>query len=111
MKKKYKNCQSCGMPLKKEADHGTNKDGSYNEKYCHNCYQKGEFTEPKITLEAMKIKVRKIMKEKMPVINLMFGKTFVNKIQKLERWTVSKLNLDKHHHVPEDNASQNQAKK
>lgn len=37
-------CQSCGMPLAKEADFGTNGDGSRNEDYCGYCYQKGAFT-------------------------------------------------------------------
>lgn len=35
MKQTYKNCQSCGMPLKKdEKGGGTNADGSKSEMYC-----------------------------------------------------------------------------
>ncbi len=37
-------CQSCGMPLTKDEELGTNKDGSRNEEYCTYCYQDGAFT-------------------------------------------------------------------
>lgn len=37
-------CQSCGMPLAKAEDFGTNSDGSKNEDYCTYCYQNGAFT-------------------------------------------------------------------
>jgi len=43
-------CQSCGMPLTKEEEKGTNKDGGRNEEYCVYCYEKGEFTH-NMTLE------------------------------------------------------------
>lgn len=45
MNKINKNCQSCGMPLKSDANGGgTNADGSKNALYCSYCYEKGEFT-------------------------------------------------------------------
>lgn len=37
-------CQSCGMPLNTDADHGTNKDKSLNDEYCTYCFQNGVFT-------------------------------------------------------------------
>jgi hypothetical protein len=38
-------CQSCGMPMKKDPQHGgLNKDGSKNVDYCSYCYADGEFT-------------------------------------------------------------------
>jgi len=37
-------CQSCGMPMVDDEDHGTNADGSKNSEYCQYCWQKGEFT-------------------------------------------------------------------
>ena len=37
-------CQSCGMPMMKSEDFGTNTDGSKNEEYCTYCYQNGKFT-------------------------------------------------------------------
>ena len=37
-------CQSCGMPLQKPEEFGTNQDGSKNEEYCCYCYTNGAFT-------------------------------------------------------------------
>lgn len=38
-------CQSCGMPLKRDAQGGgTNADGSKSELYCSYCYEKGAFS-------------------------------------------------------------------
>lgn len=45
MLKNQKICQSCGMPLRQDPEHGgTNTDGSKSEMYCSYCYQKGKFT-------------------------------------------------------------------
>ncbi len=46
-------CQSCGRPLNRPEDHGTNTDGSRNGEYCAFCYQKGNFTYPGMTRENM----------------------------------------------------------
>jgi hypothetical protein len=46
-------CQSCGMPLQKERDFGTNADGSPNHEYCRYCFQNGAFTQPDITKDEM----------------------------------------------------------
>ena len=46
-------CESCGMPMEKEADFGTNADGSRNEEYCCYCYKNGAFTDETITMEGM----------------------------------------------------------
>lgn len=45
-------CQSCGMPLTKPEELGTNADGSLNEEYCTYCYQNGKFTQD-YTMEEM----------------------------------------------------------
>ena len=37
-------CQSCAMPLEKESDFGTDKNGKINKNYCKYCYTKGEFS-------------------------------------------------------------------
>ena len=42
MEDKY--CQSCGMPLQKVEDLGTNRDGSVNGEYCCHCFKDGAFT-------------------------------------------------------------------
>jgi len=42
-------CQSCGVPMKKDAGAGgTNADGSRNTEYCSYCYQDGAFLSPEI---------------------------------------------------------------
>ncbi len=43
-------CQSCGMPITKDEELGTNKDGSKNSEYCKYCYTNGEFINP-VTME------------------------------------------------------------
>jgi len=50
--KEERYCQSCGMPLTRESDLGTNRDGSRNEDYCVHCYQNGGFT-ARCTMEEM----------------------------------------------------------
>lgn len=45
-------CQSCGMPLTKDEDCGTNADGSQNYDYCTYCYQDGRFLQ-ECTMEQM----------------------------------------------------------
>ncbi len=50
----YKNCQSCGMPLKKDPNQGgTESDGSKSVMYCSYCYQEGAFTQPDWTVGEM----------------------------------------------------------
>jgi hypothetical protein len=44
-------CQNCGMPLNKEENKGTSKNGSKNEEYCKFCFLKGKFTHPERTME------------------------------------------------------------
>jgi len=44
-------CQSCGMPLQKAGDHGTNADGSRSNEYCFHCFQAGRFLDEGITLQ------------------------------------------------------------
>lgn len=85
MEKKYSNCQSCGMPLKKdEKGGGTNADGSKNKMYCSRCYENGAFTRPEITIQEMQVLVKDKIKE--------FGfpgfmaAWFTKGIPKLERW-------------------------
>lgn len=90
--KVYKKCQSCGMPLNKDHNNGTEADGSMSTKYCNLCYQNGQFTEPNITLEEMQIKCAKAFKEVHPFMVIFFGKSYVKSIPKLERWNKSQNN-------------------
>ena len=44
-------CGSCGMPLLRDEDAGTEADGSRSAIYCTYCYRDGAFTEPDLTRE------------------------------------------------------------
>lgn len=81
----YKNCQSCGMPLKRdEKGGGTNTDGSKSTMYCSKCYENGAFINPNMTVSEMQDLVKGKLKE--------FGFPgfiagwFTKGIPKLERW-------------------------
>ncbi len=85
MEKVYKNCQSCGMPLKKDPKGGgTNKDGSTSTMYCSHCYEKGEFLQPDISAQQMQDFVKGKLKE-MGFPGFLAG-FFAKGIPKLERW-------------------------
>jgi len=81
----YKNCQSCGMPLKRdEQGGGTNADGSKSAMYCSHCWVGGKFTLPEITVDGMQDLVKGKLRE--------FGMpgfvswVFTRNIPRLERW-------------------------
>lgn len=81
----YKNCQSCGMPLKKdEKGGGTNADGSVSTMYCSHCYADGKFTMPDITVDEMKVKVKDKVKS-FGFPGFLAG-LFTKGIPNLERW-------------------------
>lgn len=41
--RQVEDCESCGYPLRREPDHGTEADGSISGLFCTVCYQNGEF--------------------------------------------------------------------
>ena len=85
MTQTYKNCQSCGMPLKKdEKGGGTNADGSISKMYCSKCYENGKFTAPNMTVDEMKVLVKGKLKE-FGFPGFLAG-FFTKGIPKLERW-------------------------
>lgn len=85
MSKSYKNCQSCGMPLKKSPNGGgTNADGSINHMYCTYCYEAGTFKQTDWTVDQMQAFCVDKMKEMgMPGF---IAKLFSKGIPRLERW-------------------------
>src|SRR5436309_3090134 len=85
MSTSYSNCQSCGMPLKRdEKGGGTNADGSKNEMYCSHCFLEGKFTLPDITVDQMKEHVRAKLREF--GIPGFLSWIFTRNIPKLKRW-------------------------
>jgi len=85
MSSAYRNCQSCGMPLKRDAlGGGSEADGSRSTKYCSHCYQDGRFVLPDISVGDMQARVRdKLGKMGFPRF---MGGIFTRGIPKLERW-------------------------
>lgn len=85
---KVKLCQSCGMPLDDKTPAGTEKDGSLSEKYCHHCYQNGEWTLNLSFDEMYEHNLKKFQESDMNkfqkfILNKMYTKKFM---KKLERW-------------------------
>ncbi|MDV2482443.1 hypothetical protein F8E02_10615 [Methanoculleus sp. Wushi-C6] len=56
-------CESCGMPLARDDDAGSEADGSPSEAYCAYCYRDGAFTEPDLTREQAVVKYAPMMAE------------------------------------------------
>jgi len=85
MSSAYRNCQSCGMPLKRDArGGGSEADGSRSTKYCSHCYQDGRFVLPDISVGDMQERVRDKLAG-MGFPRFMSG-IFTRGIPKLERW-------------------------
>ena len=85
METAHKNCQSCGMPLKRdEKGGGTNTDGSKSNMYCSKCYENGQFSSPQITVIEMQALVKGKLKE-FGFPGFLAG-LFTKNIPKLERW-------------------------
>jgi hypothetical protein len=85
MKQTYKNCQSCGMPLKKSPNGGgTNTDNSISKIYCAYCYENGQFKQPDWTVKQMQELATEKMKE-MGFPGFLAG-FFTKGIPKLKRW-------------------------
>ena len=88
MEKVYKNCQSCGMPFRRDPKGGgTNADGSKSTLYCSYCFEDGKFTRPDMTVEGMKILVKNKLKE-FGIPGFIAG-FFTLSIPKRQRWTKS----------------------
>lgn len=89
MEKTYKNCQSCGMPLKRdEKGGGTNADGSKSIRFCSKCYEQGIFIQPEMTVVQMQTLVKGKLKE-FGFPGIIAG-LFTKNIPKLERWRATK---------------------
>ena len=83
--KKFKRCQSCGMPFSKDPkEGGTNSDGTKNNIYCSYCFENGEFTQPDISLEEMENLVKENL-QKMGIPGFI-AKLLTRGTSKLERW-------------------------
>ena len=78
-------CQSCGMPLARDAmGGGTEADGSKSTEYCSHCYQKGAFTDPRMTAERMVENVKARLEQLKLPPNVVTNLT--SEIPTLRRW-------------------------
>ena len=85
MTETFKNCQSCGMPLKKDPQGGgTEANGAKSTMYCSKCYEQGKFTSPNLTVLEMQALVKGKLQE-MGFPGFMAG-LFTKGIPKLARW-------------------------
>jgi len=78
-------CQSCGMPLNKDANGGgTNADGSLSSTYCSLCYRDGMFLHPDFSVTEMQDHcVEALSNQGMPRF---MAWIFTRGIPKLDRW-------------------------
>lgn len=79
-------CQSCGMPMVKPEDFGALTNGLKNNDYCNHCFQNGEFTEPKVTLQEMQECATKHMIEDAHMLKEQAGCIANEFIPTLKRW-------------------------
>jgi hypothetical protein len=86
--KSYKDCQSCGMPMRRdEKGGGTNADGSRNLMYCSHCFQAGRFTLPDISAQQMQIRVKGKLRE--AGVPGLAAWLLARRVPKLARWSKS----------------------
>ena len=83
-KKKYAVCQSCGAPFSKNSNNYFRITGGfYDVRFCTECFQNDQFTEPNLSMEQMKQKlIAKLRALGMPG-NL---DRFTERLHTLERW-------------------------
>lgn len=82
----YKNCQSCGMPFRRDPEGGgTKADGSKSTMYCSKCYSGGQFSNPEIDTAQ---KMMAFVKEKLKSLGYprLIANLFVKRIPSLKRW-------------------------
>jgi hypothetical protein len=83
----YKYCQSCGFPLKKDAQGGgTEQDGTHSRKYCSMCYKDGIFLTPPEVTTAQKMQRFCIDQMKRSGYNGLVAWLATRSIPRLERW-------------------------
>ena len=86
MEKTYKQCQSCGMPMKQDKKGGgSEKNGTLSKMYCSSCYEGGAFKSPNMTLQEMQKLVDDVLKNEMKFPKI-FRWLAVKQIPRLARW-------------------------
>ncbi|MDI6739008.1 MAG: zinc ribbon domain-containing protein [Candidatus Edwardsbacteria bacterium] len=79
-------CQSCGKPLERPADHGTEAGGAPSSEYCSICYKQGTFTQPAVTMEQMIEKTANVMAIQIGIPQPKAKELVGTYMPKLKRW-------------------------
>ena len=77
-------CQSCSMPISDPELRGTEADGSKSTEYCKFCYQRGQFTNPNLTLDEMKN--RMMAKKYTTIVFEQVIQEALKRLPRLKRW-------------------------
>lgn len=83
-------CQSCGMPMQKDEDFGTDADGTKNGEFCHFCFKDGGFIDEGITMEQKIDKLVDIAAARMKIPREQVRAHALEIIPTLKRWSVDK---------------------
>lgn len=90
MTRVYKQCQSCGMPMKMDKKGGgTEKNDKISTMYCSSCYENGKFKKPNMTVKEMQKLVDKVLKKEMGRRRI-FRRLAIRQIPGLQRWKKKK---------------------
>lgn len=79
-------CQSCGRPLERPSDHGTEADGTPSPEYCSICYKQGAFAQPALTMEQMIEKTANVLAIQMGLPAAKAKELVGTYMPKLKRW-------------------------
>lgn len=77
-------CQSCGKRFDSMVHYGTETLSKKNYHFCSECYRNGYFTEPNMTLNGMKIKIKREFIKKKKSRWVIYR--YLQQISNLERW-------------------------
>jgi len=79
-------CQSCGMPLGKPEDFGTDATGHRVTDYCHFCFTNGAFVNPQMPMQAMIDKCVDVMAKRGIMPQAQARALMTDLIPTLKRW-------------------------
>lgn len=82
-------CQSCGFALTKE-NRGRNRDHSFSDDYCINCFDDGEFKDHSLTLHHLEVKLLEMAKLHNE-ISLEEAENLIKILPELKRWRMDHL--------------------
>ncbi|MEO8451815.1 MAG: zinc ribbon domain-containing protein [Gemmatimonadota bacterium] len=79
-------CQSCGMPMEKPEDFGTDERAGRVGDFCGYCFRDGKFTDPDISMAAMLEKCVHIMTSQAVMPAIRARALMAEILPRLDRW-------------------------